>query len=73
MHKDAKICSDPISISPLHSYAFICTKYAKICKISEGMLVNVLFFFFEQSATQNNICVAATDQPSEVDELLFEH
>ena len=45
MHKDAKICSDPISISPLHSYAFICTKYAKICKISEGMLVNVLFFF----------------------------
>ena len=31
--KYAKICSDPISISPMHSYAFICTKYAKICKI----------------------------------------
>ena len=23
--KYAKICSDPISISPMHSYAFICT------------------------------------------------
>ena len=33
MHKYAKICSDPICISPMHSYAFICTKYAKICKI----------------------------------------
>ena len=31
--KYAKICSDPISISPMHSYAFICTKYANICKI----------------------------------------
>ena len=30
-----KICSDPISISPMLSYAFICTKYAKICKICE--------------------------------------
>ena len=28
-----KLCSDPIIISPMHSYAFICTKYAKICKI----------------------------------------
>ena len=33
MHKYAKLCSDTISISPMHSYAFICTKYAKICKI----------------------------------------
>ena len=33
MQKYAKICSDPISISPMHSYAFICTKYAYICKI----------------------------------------
>ena len=33
MHIYAKICSDPISISPMHSYAFICTKYAKLCKI----------------------------------------
>ena len=33
MQKYAKICSEPISISPIHSYAFICTKYAKICKI----------------------------------------
>ena len=33
MHKYAKICSDPIGISPMHSNAFICTKYAKICKI----------------------------------------
>ena len=33
MWKYAKICSDPISISPMHSYAFICTKYANICKI----------------------------------------
>ena len=32
-YHDAKICSDPISISSMHSYAFICTKYAKICKI----------------------------------------
>ena len=24
---------NPTSISPMHSYAFICTKYAKICKI----------------------------------------
>ena len=34
----AKICSDSISISPMHSYAmyyaFICTKYA-ICKINK--------------------------------------
>ena len=30
MHKYAKICSDPISISPMHSYAFIWIKYAKI-------------------------------------------
>ena len=29
MQKYAKICSDPISISPMHSYALICTKYAK--------------------------------------------
>ena len=33
MHKYAKICIEPISISPMHSYAFTCTKYAKICKI----------------------------------------
>ena len=33
MHKYAKICSDPISIAPMHSYASIYTKYAKICKI----------------------------------------
>ena len=33
MYKHAKICSDPISISPMHLYAFMCTKYAKICKI----------------------------------------
>ena len=33
MPKYAKICSDHISISPMHSYAFICTKYANICKI----------------------------------------
>ena len=31
--KKQKICSDPISISPMHSYAFVCTKYANICKI----------------------------------------
>ena len=31
--KKQKICSDPISISPMHSYAFVCTKYAKICQI----------------------------------------
>ena len=33
MQKYAKICSDPISIYPMHSYAFICTKHAKICKM----------------------------------------
>ena len=33
MQKYAKICSEPISISPMHSYAFICTKYENICKI----------------------------------------
>ena len=37
MHKICKICQnmqyDPISISPMYSYAFICTKYAKIYKI----------------------------------------
>ena len=38
MQKYAKICSDPISVSPMHSYAavhllFIYTKYANICKI----------------------------------------
>ena len=27
--------SHPISISPMHSYAFICTKYSKICKTCE--------------------------------------
>ena len=32
MHKYAQICSDPISISPVHSYAKY-AKYAKICKI----------------------------------------
>ena len=36
MHKYAKIFSDPISISPMHSYAFTCTKYAKICKIGKA-------------------------------------
>ena len=30
IHKYDKISSKPISISPMHSYAFICTKYAKI-------------------------------------------
>ena len=33
MHINVKICSEPISISPVHSYALICKKYAKICKI----------------------------------------
>ena len=33
MHKYAQICSNTKSISTMHSYAFICTKYAKICKI----------------------------------------
>ena len=33
MHKYAKICNDPVSIFPMHSYAFICTKNAKKCKI----------------------------------------
>ena len=33
MQKYAKICSDTISISPVHLYAFICTKYAKTCMI----------------------------------------
>ena len=47
MQKYAKICSDPISISPMHSYAFLCTKYAKkiakyvsmkiICNICKNM------------------------------------
>ena len=36
MHKYAqnmpKICSDPTSISPMHSYAFICIYMHKICK-----------------------------------------
>ena len=29
MHKYAKICNDPVSIFPMHSYAFIYTKNAK--------------------------------------------
>ena len=33
MHNYPKLCIDPKSISPMHSYAFICTKYAKMCKI----------------------------------------
>ena len=36
MHKYAKTYSDPISISPMHSYAFTSTKYAKICKIGKA-------------------------------------
>ena len=36
MHKYAKIFSDPISISPMHSYAFTCTKNAKIGKIGKA-------------------------------------
>ena len=33
-----KICSDPMSIAPMHSYAFVCTKYAKICKICKHVI-----------------------------------
>ena len=29
MLKYANICSDPINISPMHSHAFLCTKYAQ--------------------------------------------
>ena len=55
MQKYAKICSDPISVSPMHSYAFICTKYANICKICK-MSVSPMHSYAFICTKYANIC-----------------